>query len=318
MPRQFSRRAALAGLGAVLLTGCTTEERPDAPLDVTPSPVPPVTVDTPNGPVRVPGAPTRVVVLDTDVLDSAFTLGVPPLAASRAPADPGLPDYFPADWLAQVGSAGTVGAPDYPAIRALRPELVLGNQTRDGAHYEQLRAIAPTVFTATTGASWKDDFQVHARALGRLQQAEAVATAYGRHLGTATEAIGAAGHGGSRISLVRFVGGSPTIRLYGRRSFPGSLLTDLRLARPGPQDVDAAEVEVTPEQIGQADGDFLFHSTYGDPATAEAVLASPAWHALTAVRTHRAFPVDDQLWYQGIGYTGANLVVAELQRVLTG
>ncbi|MGW2399068.1 ABC transporter substrate-binding protein [Kitasatospora sp. NPDC001664] len=324
MPRQLTRRAALAGLGAVLLTGCT-DQRPDTRatdpvIEISPSPTPSVTVDTPNGPVQVPGGPTRLVVLDTAELDSAFTLGIPPLAASRPAADPGLPDYFPAAWLAPVRSAGTVGSPDYAAIRAERPELLLGNQTRDAAHYEDLRAIGPTVLTATTGYPWKDNFRVHARALGREQQADAVTAEYGRHIGRAAQAIGAAGNGGARISLVRFVEGSPTVRLYGRQNFPGTLLADLRLGRPPEQDVDAFDVEVTPDQIGRADGDFLLYATYGDPARAgtDAVLASPAWQSLGAVRAHRAFPVDDRLWYQGIGYTGANLIVAELQRLLTG
>ncbi len=46
------------------------------------------------------------------------------------------------------------------------------------------------------------------------------------------------------------------------------------------------------------------------------VLASAGWQALAAVRAHRAFPVSDHLWFQGVGYTGANAVLDELQHLL--
>jgi iron complex transport system substrate-binding protein len=325
MPRQLSRRTALAGLGAVLLAGCTDRptppDVPDLPsgtVTPSPAPVPSVTVTAATGDVQVPGAPVRVVVLDTAELDSAFTLGIPPVGAARAPADQGLPTYWPAAWRDLITVVGDIGSPDTARIAALAPELILGNQSRDGAYYDALRTLAPTVLTRTTGYPWKDNFQLHAQALGRRAQGVVTAAEYGRHVARTTRAIGDAGSGGRRISVVRFVEGSPTVRLYGKQNFIGTLLADLQLGRPDPQNVDRFAVEVPPTQIAQADGDFLFYSTYGDPAKAgtDAVLAGAGWQALGAVKAHRAFPVDDQLWFQGIGYTGANLILAELQRYL--
>ncbi|GAA2140180.1 iron-siderophore ABC transporter substrate-binding protein [Kitasatospora kazusensis] len=282
--------------------------------------MPSVTVNTANGPVLVPGAPMRVVTLDTAELDSAMTLGITPVGAARAAADQGLPDYWPASRLAEIAYAGTIGSPDAALIGALDPQLILSNRTRDAAHYETLRRIAPTVLSETTGYPWKADFLLHAQALGRQDEAAAVITAYGRHVAQTVASIGAAGAAGKRISIVRFVEGSPAVRLYGRQNFIGTLLADLQLGRPDAQNIDAFDVEVPPDRIGGADGDFLFYSTYGDPAKAAttATLTGAAWKALTAVQGHRAFPVDDQLWFEGIGYTGANLILAELQHFLGG
>ncbi|MEV4613776.1 iron-siderophore ABC transporter substrate-binding protein [Kitasatospora sp. NPDC049258] len=328
MPHQLPRRAVLAGLGAALLTGCTIPGtgRPHLMPPATgtgspaPLPTPSATVTAANGPVVVPVRPVRVVALDTAELDSAMTLGITPVGAAKAPLDGGLPSYWPVSRLAQVAPVGDVGAADLDRIAALDPQLILGNQTRDGARYDALTRIAPTVLGQGAGAPWKDAFQLHAAALDRHEQAAAVVGAYGRHVAQAVQAIGAAGSGGRRISVVRFVEGSPGIRLYGRGSFIGTVLADLQLGRPDAQNVDRAEVEVTLDQLAQADGDFLFHSTYGDPdrSGATAVLAGPAWQALGAVKAHRAFPVEDQLWFEGIGYTGANLVIAEIQRSLGG
>ncbi|MGW4380039.1 ABC transporter substrate-binding protein [Kitasatospora sp. NPDC004531] len=327
MPPPLSRRAALAGLGAVLLTGCGPHDLPPplppAPAGSapppTPSPTPSVTVDSADGPVAVPGGATRVIALDTAELDSAITLGIPPVGAAKAPLDAGLPDYWPASWRARITVVGDIAAPpDPPAISALRPQLILSNRTRDAAHLDTLRGLAPTVLTHTTGAPWKENFQLHATALARHEQAAAVVDAYARHLDQAARALDTAGLTGQHISLVRFVEGSPTVRLYARQNFPGSILADLGLPRPDQQNTDQFAVETAPDQLAHADGDLLLYSGYGHPDRngLNATLASPAWQALTAVRAHRALPIDDQLWFQGIGYTGAHFLIAELLYLL--
>ena len=302
----LTRRALLAGLGAAALgslAGCTGSAGDD-------------TADTVAA-VTTPAGGPRVVTLDTAELDSAMTLGITPVGAAKAPADAGLPDYWPASRLARITLVGDIGAPDTTAIQQLRPDLILGNQTRDSAHYQALSRIAPTLFTPTTGLPWKENFQQHAHALGRQAAADAFTAAYQRHAAQVAQTLADAGLAGRRISIVRFVENAP-IRLYARQNFIATLLDDVRLPRPDPQNTDQFDVEITPAQIARADGDHLFYSVYGNPdrALATSTLASPGWQALGAVRAHRAFPVSDQLWFQGIGYTGANAVLDELQHLL--
>ncbi len=315
MPRHPTRRAVLGTAAMTALSACGHGGGPPGDSDgATPGRL----VGTATGPVAVPAAPLRVVALDTAELDSAMTLGITPVGASRAPADATLPDYWPLSRLALVADTGTVGAPAYERIRALRPELILGSLTRDAAGHDRLREIAPTVLSQSTGYPWKENFQLHAQALGRRPEADAITAAYRGQVAQLSRALGGPGAAsGRRVSLVRFVQGG-RIRLYGRQNFPGTVLADLQLGRPTAQNVDQFDVEITPDQLGGADGDLLLYATYGDPAAAgtPATLASPGWRALGAVRTHRAFPVSDQLWFEGIGYTGANLMLAQLQRFL--
>ncbi|MFE2913564.1 iron-siderophore ABC transporter substrate-binding protein [Kitasatospora indigofera] len=300
MPPQITRRALLAGLGGAALTACAGPGSGTPTADSA--------TDTP------PPAGPRVVTLDTAELDSAMTVGITPVGAARAPADSGLPDYWSASRLAQITLVGEVGSPDTALIRRLKPDLILGSQVRDAAHYETLRRIAPTLLTTTTGHPWKANFQQHAQALGRQAAADAVTAAYQRHTGQVAEALGPSGR---RISLVRFVENAP-VRLYARQNFLATLLDDVQLSRPDQQNAAQFAVEVPADQIARADGDVLLYAVYGDPdaAGATATLASPGWQALSAVKAHRAFPVSDQLWFQGIGYTGANAVLDELQHLL--
>ncbi|MER5348881.1 iron-siderophore ABC transporter substrate-binding protein [Kitasatospora sp. NPDC002551] len=320
----LTRRTLLTALGGAALTGCTTRHPAPPPADhpaaaepPSPTPLPAVTVSAATGPVTVPGAPMRVVTLDTAELDSALTLGITPVGAARPAADRTFADYWPVSRLDRVAYVGPVGSPDLAAIRALRPDLILSSQTRDGDRYDDLRAIAPTVLTQTTGAPWKANVQTHAQALSRQDAAAAFAASYQRHVNQVVTALANAKAGGRKVSLLRFVEGGG-IRLYGRQNFPGSVLADAGLGRPDAQNTDQSDIELPPDQLARADGDLLLYADYGDPARngLTATLASPAWQALEAVKAHRAFPVDDQLWFQGIGYTGANYVLQQLQRFL--
>ncbi|WP_031063862.1 iron-siderophore ABC transporter substrate-binding protein [Streptomyces sp. NRRL WC-3742] len=320
---RITRRTLLTGLGAAGLAACTSGRPAAPPADGlgtgTPSAVapPPVTVTAATGPVLVPGAPLKVVVLDTDVLDSALTLGITPVGAALPVGDTGFPAYWPASRVADVRPVGPAGAPDLAAVRALRPDLILSNQARDGDRYDQLRELAPTVLTQTTGAPWRANFQLHAQALSREAAGAAFVAAYQKHAGQVAQALSAAKLSGRRVSLVRFVDGGG-LRAYGRQSFPGSVLADAGVGRPDAQNVDQSDVELPPDQLGRADGDLLLYSVYGDRARAgvDSVLTGPGWQALGAVKAHRAFPVDDQLWFQGLGYTAANFMLDELQRFL--
>ncbi len=70
-------------------------------------------------------------MLEPVQLDTAVALGTTPVGAAVASNVTGVPAYL------GVGDAvepvGTVPEPDLEAIAALRPDLVLGTQTRHGS-----------------------------------------------------------------------------------------------------------------------------------------------------------------------------------------
>ncbi|WP_052433959.1 ABC transporter substrate-binding protein [Streptacidiphilus melanogenes] len=350
MPGAYSRRALLGALGAfgasAALAACKgdTGFPPDSGSAASPtssaggggllaarassgtgsaSPTPPPTrtVHAATGQVQVPAAPRRVVVLGTAELDSALTLGFTPVGAARPAFDSGLPDYYPTGWLSPVAHVGVVGAPDLAAIKRLRPDVILSSRSVDGARYQQLSAIAPTVLTESTGASWKQDFQLHTQALNAQSVADAITSAYQDHVREVTAGLG--GSGSTRkqqISLIRFVQDqNPSV--VAAHSFPGSLLADVQLGRPDAQNAQTETVALpATDKLDAVDGTTIFYSTSGDPAKAhtDEVLNSDAWKNLSAVKAGRAYAVDDQLWNQGVGYLGSDLILAQLRRYLGG
>ncbi|MFE9248604.1 ABC transporter substrate-binding protein [Streptomyces sp. NPDC007088] len=274
-------------------------------------------VDTAMGPVHLPAHPRRVVVLDTAELDSAITLGVTPVGSVKAGAASDFLDYLPKSAVAGIRNVGEIAGPDLEAVAALKPDLILTSEVRDGARYEQLKAIAPTVMTESTGYPWKQNFRLHAQALGRTAEAKRVEAAYTDKVAKVRAAIGGAEQAAATsVNVVRFVEGAD-IRLYGDRTYIGTILKDVGLGRPPivAKAKDGFSYDVSPERIDLADADVIFHATYGDARKSKAtqVLDSGLWKRLPAHKNHRVTPVDDELWLQGIGYTAADKILDELE-----
>ncbi|MER6911332.1 iron-siderophore ABC transporter substrate-binding protein [Streptomyces sp. NPDC000594] len=278
-------------------------------------------VKTAMGDVKVAAEPKRVVVLDTAELDSVVTLGVKPVGATRTDTASGFPEHLPKDMVDGVKIVGEMPDPNLETIAALDPDLILTSKLRHGDKYEQLKAIAPTVMTEETGLPWKENFLKHAEALGKETEAQTAIEGYKKRSAEVTEALGGKEKAAAtEVNMVRFIEGAD-IRIYGKQNYIGTILTDVGLGRPAITDKaeDGFMVNVSPEKIDQAEADVIFHSTIGDPKKAKAtqVLGGPLWKGLDAVKNDKVFPVKDELWIQGIGYTAANLILGELETALT-
>ncbi|MBZ2408276.1 iron-siderophore ABC transporter substrate-binding protein [Streptomyces sp. L06] len=278
------------------------------------------TVRTAMGEVKVPEAPQRVVVLDTAELDSALTLGVKPVGAVRSDAAAGFASYLPEKELAGIENVGVIAQPNLEAIAALKPDLILTSKVRDEARYAQLSKIAATVMTENTGYPWKENFQLHAEALGKQKEADRATAAYEKRTAEVTEAVGGPAKAKeTEVNVVRFVEGAD-IRVYGKKNYIGTLLADVGLGRPAITDkaTDGFSYDVSPEKIDLADADVVFTSTYGDPEKAKETQTtkSALWRSLNAVKSGAVHKVEDELWIQGIGYTAAQQILDELEEAL--
>lgn len=274
----------------------------------------PRTVEHARGSTEIPAEPERVVVLDTGELDSLVALGVTPVGAVTTDVATGFLSYLqePAEGVEQVG---TIAEPNLEAIAALQPDMILSNEVRHADLYDELSQIAPTVFAADLGDTWKENFFLAAEALGMEEEAETVMDDYeqaaadlGSSLGDAADAV---------VSPVRFVGG--TIRVYSENSFIGTVMADIGLPLVDlPEGESPTFAALSPEQVTRADADVVLYSSYGatDESGEEAVLGGPLWPRLSAVQEGRAIEVEDDVFYTGIGPTAASLMVERLAAAL--
>ncbi len=320
IPARRTLSAAVALAASLALAGCGSDAGSDSGGDDA-AQGGTHTMDTVMGEVEVPNDPKRVVVLDTAELDSALTLGVKPVGASLADVSQGFLNYLPESRVEGIQKVGTIASPNLEKIAGLKPDLILSSKIRDAERYDELSAIAPTVFTETTGYPWKENFLVHAEALGKEKKAKKVVEAYDKNVEETVEALGGPEKARqTTVSTVRFIEGADT-RIYGRKSYIGTILEDLGVGRPAIVDKakDGFAYEVSPEQIDKGDAEVVFYSSYGSAeksGEAEAV-GSPLWKNLEAVKNGKAFHVNDDLWFMGIGYTAANQIVDEVEKHLT-
>ncbi|WP_240659825.1 iron-siderophore ABC transporter substrate-binding protein [Streptomyces sp. WAC 01529] len=315
------RRALLTGslalTGALALTACGSSDSDEDSAGSGKT----HTVKTAMGDVNVPVKPERVVVLDTAELDSAISLGVKPVGATHVEAESGFPEYLPKEKVSGIKDVGEMMTPNMEAIAALKPDLILTSKIRHAAKYDQLKKIAPTVMTETTGFPWKENFQVHADALGKRAEAKKVVSAYEAHTKKVTEAIGGPAKAKqTKVNVIRFVEGAD-IRLYGEQSYIATLLKDVGLGRApiSAKAKDGFSYDLSPEKIDLADTDVIFQSTYGDPKKAKQTqtTGSGLWKNMKAVKSGNVHTVEDELWLQGIGYTAADKILDEMQADLT-
>ncbi|NNH68975.1 iron-siderophore ABC transporter substrate-binding protein [Nocardia uniformis] len=272
----------------------------------------PRTVTHAMGTVEIPAKPQRVVVLDTGELDSVLSLGITPVGMATTLGASPVPTYL-ADRLEGVASVGSIQEINLEAIAELRPDLILGSQLRVEKLYAQLAEIAPTVLSIRPGFPWKENHLLVGAALGMENEVTAALTSYA----DAIDRLKSEVEGEPTISLVRFL--PDRLRLYGNKSLLGVILRDAGLARPAKQDIDDLAVEISAENIADADGSVIFYTSYGAPdATGETTVVNGAgWKALPAVAAGKSFRVNDDVWFLGLGPIGAELIVADLGKLLT-
>ncbi|HEX6682263.1 MAG TPA: iron-siderophore ABC transporter substrate-binding protein [Candidatus Limnocylindrales bacterium] len=293
---------------AAALSACATSTPESAEQKTT------VEVKHAMGTTSVPASPKRVVVLDTDKVDSALTLGITPIGAARAGELNGWPTYFGPSATKDIKEVGTLQEPNLEAIAALKPDLILGSKFRQEKFYDELAKIAPTVFTENVGKPWKENFLLDGEALGQKQKAADLLAAYEKRAKELkiNKAL--------KVSLVRFM--PDHIRIYGPESFSGIVLGDAGVTRPAFQMLEGKQdkrfEKVSPERLADVDGDFIFVAAYGEKAAAEQtkVTGGALWATLSAVKAGKTQVVADETWMTGIGVTAASRILDDLEKYL--
>ncbi|GAA1608891.1 ABC transporter substrate-binding protein [Actinoplanes couchii] len=285
-------------LAAVFLAGCSTPESSTSADGAT------RTVEHARGTAQVPDAPQRVVVLEPLELDTAVAVGITPVGAAVASNTSGLPKYLGVDGIAPVG---TVPEPDLEAIAALKPDLILGTESRHSKLYDQLASVAPTVFMKTQADPWQDNAKLIGTALNKSTEVAGLLDTYQQRCAAIRSKYQVSG----TASLVR-PRDETTLSLYGPVSFAGSTLQCTGFTIPEQEWEDGLQADISPENVLKAKADHVFVTT-ADVADTGTVPA--------AIRDNQAaFPsvtlVDTSVWVSGVGPKGAQTVLDDIEKFL--
>lgn len=315
--RSTLRRTTAAAAAVALLAACGSSSTDTATATqeqaVTSDASYPRTIEHDKGTTDIPEQPQRVVALDNSLVEAVVLLERPLVGGISSYRDlKGFPPYL-GDAVADTQEVGPLESPDLEAIAALEPDVIVSATVRHDALYDELSAIAPTVFVKTTGPQWRENVTTLGEVLGVEDVAEQALADYRERAKAVGDAINAKA-GDPTVSVVRFLDG-PT-RLMQRSSFIGHILSDAGLARPESQDVDDFAAEVGEEQIRQADADVVFVTSYsGGEASKERFQRNPLWAELDAVKAGAVHDVADEIWMTSVSVQGAHLVLDDLAEV---
>lgn len=272
-----------------------------------------IVTDVEGNEIEVPANPQRVVTLSEPTLDGTLALGVTPVGTVTGRGQSTVPNYLAAH-ASDIPILGGVAQPNFEAIGAANPDLILVDGTSINNNppvIEALANIAPVVNTGYAGGDWRSNFRLVAQSLGRLDEGEDVIAEYDAHVDQAKARLD--GYANATFSIVRWQGNSASLIL--KELLPGRALEDLGLRRPPNQDRNGRghSEPVSLENLQDVDADYIFFGTLGgssvgnpqaggsvDLAGAEQALADaaevPGFTQLSAYQQDRIILVDGSAW----------------------
>ncbi|WP_219834840.1 ABC transporter substrate-binding protein [Paenibacillus sp. R14(2021)] len=269
------------------------------------------------GETVIKGTPARVVVLTNEGTEALLALGIKPVGAAKSWTGDPWYKHIAAD-MEGVTVVGEESQPNLELIASLKPDLIIGNKLRQEKVYDQLSAIAPTVFSETLRGAWQDNFSLYAKALGKTTEGDKIIADYNKRIEDFKAKAGDKLK--QKVSVVRFMAGKT--RVYLSDTFTGITFAKLGITRPDSQSnyKDTFVEEITKERLPEVDADMLFYFTYetGDgkgTAMEKEMMNDPLWNSLSVVKNKKAFRVDDAIWNTAGGVRAANLMLDELYKI---
>ncbi|WP_424767334.1 ABC transporter substrate-binding protein [Paenibacillus sp. sgz302251] len=268
------------------------------------------------GETEIAGNPERIVVLTNEGTEALLALGIKPVGAVKSWTGDPWYEHIQSD-MEGVTVVGDESQPNMELIASLKPDLIIGNKLRQEKVYEQLKAIAPTVFSETLRGEWQSNFKLYADAVGKKAEGDKIISDYDSR--TADFKAKAGDKLNQKVSVVRFMAGKT--RIYLEDTFTGIAFSKMGITRPDNQKyTDTFVEEITKERLPEVDADMLFYFTYetGDGKGTEMekeMLNDPLWQSLNVVKNNKAIRVDDAIWNTAGGVLAANLMLDELYAI---
>ncbi|MFI8979963.1 siderophore ABC transporter substrate-binding protein [Ectopseudomonas khazarica] len=277
----------------------------------------PLTVNHAQGGLTLNEAPKRIAVFDLATLDTLDALGV---SAAGVPQMAG-PEYLKDTYAGrEVVNVGTLFEPDYAALEALRPDLIIIAGRSSGA-YAKLAQLAPTLDLSIAPDAFLAGVRQNLRMLGDIfdRQAraarldaelqQALAATHEKSQGLATLTLFTVNDAlmvhapGERFGMLAEVLGTTSVA-------PPVDPASLPQGRPAPGSPEAMQLrERHKARLAaalQAEPDWLVildrgAATGGEGKAAQTLAAHPGIAASTAWTEGRVFYLDPATWYIATG-----------------
>lgn len=272
------------------------------------------TIEHALGETEIEGTPARVVALEFSFVQALDSLGVEPVGI----ADDDEPERI--EQLlgrpVEYESVGTRLEPNLELVSSLQPDLIIADETRHAAVYEQLSAIAPTIVLNSWEGSYqdiKDAVVTIAAAIGDEQRGRDVVAA---HEAAMTEIAAGVPAGDDRRYLLA-VATPDAMSLHTSSGFTGSVFQALGLT-PAIEGGEAVESGVGIERLMAVNPDVLFVAADGPGTVLEQWRTNSAWASMAAAQSDAVYEVDRNQYARFRGLTTAETIAADIVAKITG
>lgn len=281
-----------------------------------------ITIEHAAGTTEVPVDPQRIVTLqDQNALLPLLELGVKPVASAGLVGDDGSESFRRTEGFDTSGIEfiGAYGEPNLEAVAAVRPDLIISDEYGGEGVYEELSAIAPTVFIQVFERPLTEALVDFAEVVGAEDRAEELLADYEARIEALEEELGG---DLDRTSVSLLSTGDPGTFYQsdsgGQAQY--TVMRDLGLPRPEPQQPAASDdfAELTLEQLPEHDADVVIVNDFGGEtpdAGVAALVESPLYANLAATRAGQSYVIDAT---RSVGSAWARMGVFldELERIL--
>ena len=258
----------------------------------------------------MPLHPEKVVVFDNGALDILAAIGETDAVIGAATQN--LPDYLEATF-GKVESSGGIKEPDLEKINAQQPDLIIISG-RQSDYYDQLSAIAPTLYVGVDNAdpltSMEDNMALIGKIFGKDDAIATKITALNKKVAAVKEKASSAG------STLFVMVNEGSISAFGVGSRFGVVYDGFGFT-PADQDIEASThgQSVSYEYIAEVNPDILFvldrTQAIGGDDSQNKVADNALVAQTTAGKTNKVITVSPDVWYLATGGYEATEIMLE-------
>jgi iron complex transport system substrate-binding protein len=306
------RLVALLTVVALALVGCggstNTETASEAGART-------IKVEHAQGTTEVPVNPKSVVTFDMASLDTLDTLGVDAVKGVPQQSVPKYLEKYAGDGYTNVG---TLFEPDYEALPALKPDLIIVGG-RSSAAYAELAKTFTVIDLSADSTKFLDSLNKNVTTLGQIfEKQDAAASALSTLEGRIDKVKAAAGSAGTGLVLLTS-GGELTAYGTGSRFDAVHSLFGVKPAVAKIKHEAQHGEAVSFEFVAQANPDWLLvvdrdAATGESGKSAQQVLDNALVGRTTAWKSDQVVYLDPEAWYVvGGGLTSAGTMVGQFE-----
>lgn len=265
------------------------------------------------GAVCIPKAPARIIAMNESVMANLLALGVTPI---------GVNDWSRRDFTQYLGdtteivpSVGSTDGPNYEAMLAANPDLILAMATDVNEEtLPLLQEVAPVAISTVPNVEWRRNFLFAGDVVGKSAEAEALVEQTETRLAEFRNAYEDQA-ADETIAIIR--SRADSFNIYWTDSFISELTQDAGLQMPDAfQEITERNLSLEALPLLTSDKLFVMARNEQEAGMFNEMVGSALWETLPAAQNDEVYIANWSVWVAGWNIVGTNLVIDDFYHYL--